>query len=64
MNDLVLIAIAEFIRKHQYSPTVREIAKELDRSPATILFHFKKLKEHGLITYKEKMSRTVKLTVK
>lgn len=68
MNDLTdkqkecLIIINLFIKHKGYSPTVREIAKELkNNSPATTFYHMKKLKEKGYITWEKGKNRTLKI---
>jgi len=68
MNDLTdkqkeyLIIINLFIKHKGYSPTVREIAKELkNNSPATTFHHMKKLKEKGYITWIKGQNRTIKV---
>jgi len=68
MNDLTdkqkecLIIINLFIKHKGYSPTVREIAKEMKlNSPATAYHHLKLLREKGYITWEEKQSRTIKI---
>lgn len=68
MNDLTdkqkecLIIINLFIKHKGYSPTVREIAKEMNiSSPATVYHHLKLLKQKGYITWEEKQSRTIRL---
>ena len=68
MNDLTdkqkecLIIINLFIKHKGYSPTVREIAKELkNNSPATTFHHMKKLKEKGYITWIKGQNRTIRV---
>lgn len=68
MNDLTdkqkecLIIINLFIKHKGYSPTVREIAKELrNNSPATTFYYMKKLKEKGYITWIKGQNRTIKV---
>ena len=68
MNDLTdkqkecLIIINLFIKHKGYSPTVREIAKEMKlNSPATVYYHLTNLKEKGYIIWEEKESRTIRL---
>lgn len=57
-----LIIVNAFIKEKGYSPTVREIAKELgNSSPATTLHHLKELKKKGYITWIEKQSRTIRV---
>lgn len=60
-ESLVLISISEFIKENDYSPSVRDIAYDLDKSVSTIHFHLKRLKEKGFIDYKEKVSRTIRI---
>ena len=68
MNDLTdkqkecLIIINLFIKRNGYSPTVREIAKELkNNSPATTFHHMKELKKKGYITWIKGQNRTIRL---
>lgn len=57
-----LIIINLFIKNKGYSPTVREIAKELkNNSPATTFHHMKKLKEKGYITWIKGQNRTIRV---
>ncbi len=59
----VYIAIDNFIKKHGYSPSVRELCKITKKSsPGTIYIHLKKLKKDGYITYIENKSRTIRIT--
>lgn len=59
MRDLILIAIDDFIKKHGYSPTVREICKMVGRSPATVWHHIENLRDAGIITYTPGKNRTI-----
>ena len=68
MNDLTdkqkecLIIINLFIKHKGYSPTVREIAKEMRlSSPATAFHHLKLLKEKGYITWIKGQNRTIRI---
>ena len=61
VEENVFVCIDKYIRKHGYSPSVRDICRELDRSVSTIHFHLKKLKEKGFIEYEEKVSRTIRI---
>ncbi len=57
-----LIIVNTFIKEKGYSPTVREIAKELgNNSPATTLHHLKELRRKGYITWIEKQNRTIRV---
>lgn len=54
--------ITEFYSKHKYSPTVREIAKKASvTSTSTVLRYLNKLQEKGLIEWKTKAPRTIRI---
>ena len=56
--------IKQFIAKHGYPPTVREIAKSLQvSSPATIHAHLEKLTEKGYIKKDDAKNRAIELQV-
>ena len=58
----VFYAIKSFINKLGYSPSVRELCEMTGRrSPGTIHYHLKKLKELGYINYNEKQNRTIRI---
>lgn len=68
MNDLtnvqkrVYYIIKDYIEKHGYSPTIREIAKfNGTTSPSTVFYHLKNLKQKGYIDFNEKMKRTIQI---
>lgn len=44
--------ILDFIRGLDYSPTVREIGKHVDRAPASVYRHLNVLEREGLIARK------------
>ena len=53
--------INKFIKRNEYSPTVRELCKSLElSSPATVHNYLKILKKKGYITYCESKSRTIR----
>ena len=61
-QQFVLEKIKLFISKNGYSPSVRELCFLTDRrSPATIHYHLKKLKQKGYITYLEGKNRTIRV---
>ena len=61
----VLDFITEFIRKNQYSPTVREIGAGLYMSsPATVFTHITDLETLGYITQVKGKNRTIKVVKK
>lgn len=53
MQEIVLICINEFINENEKTPSIRDIACDLDRSVATIYHHLKKLKQAGLVNFDE-----------
>lgn len=55
----VYFSIKDFIEKNGYSPSFRELAKINELCIATIHYHLKKLRNNGLIDYKDKRSRTL-----
>ena len=55
--------ILEFSQDHGYPPSVREIAQAVDlKSPSTVHFHLKGLREAGLITQAEGKTRAISIT--
>lgn len=55
--------ILSFSREHGYPPSVREIAQAVDlRSPSTVHFHLKGLREAGLISQAEGKTRAITVT--
>jgi len=61
---LILDYIKKFIKDHGYSPTVREISKDLAfKSHSTVHEHLKKLSNNGIIKMNPTKSRTIELLV-
>lgn len=60
MQILILICINEYIYENEESPSIRDIAYDLNKSTSTIHFHLKKLKERGLIDFSKK-GRSIRL---
>ncbi|HIT31959.1 MAG TPA: transcriptional repressor LexA [Candidatus Enterenecus stercoripullorum] len=55
--------ILSFSEEHGYPPSVREIAQAVDlRSPSTVHFHLKGLREAGLISQAEGKTRAISIT--
>ena len=55
--------ILSFSQEHGYPPSVREIAQAVDlRSPSTVHFHLKGLREAGLISQAEGKTRAITVT--
>ena len=63
-EQLVLEKILDFINENEYPPSVRELCNMMGvSSPATIHHHLKNMKKKGIIDYKEKASRTIKILI-
>lgn len=58
---MVLECISWFINEYGYSPTYRELAKELDSDPASVFNKVLILEEKGYISQKHGCSRTIKV---
>ena len=57
-----LIVINLLTKRRGYTPTVREICKEMNiNSPATGFHHLKKLREKGYIEWIKGQNRTIKI---
>jgi len=59
-------ALCEFVRSYTkergYPPTIREIGTHLGlRSPSTVSFHLKKLREAGVLSLEEGKTRSITL---
>ena len=55
--------ILDFTDEHGYCPSVREIAQAVDlKSPSTVHFHLKGLREAGLISQAEGKTRAITIT--
>lgn len=52
MQILILIAISEYIYENEKTPTIRDIAFDLGKSPSTIHFHLSKMK--NIVKFNEK----------
>lgn len=62
-QQLVLDYIREFVAKHQYAPTIREIADEFGiTSPNGVMCHLKALEKKGHIKRSPIASRSIVLT--
>ncbi|WP_010276366.1 LexA family protein [Paenibacillus senegalensis] len=58
----VILAINEFVSKHNYSPTVREISKMMGwSSPSTAHGCLMQLKKKGFVTWEPALPRTLKV---
>jgi repressor LexA len=55
----VLGFIDNFIRKHRFSPTIREIAEHFQVSPKSAHDHILALEKKGVIAFSKRLSRTI-----
>lgn len=54
--------IKEFVIQFGYSPSIRELCELYGvSSPATMLYHLRKLRELGIIDFQDGKSRTIVL---
>lgn len=61
-EEEIINIIKAYYQKHNYSPTVREIAKKASvSSTSTVLRYLNKLQEKGLIEWQHKMPRTIQI---
>lgn len=58
----MLSVIKQFIKKNHYSPTVRELGKELGYSSSSTVFtHLEKLRKEEYVTWEPSKPRTIKI---
>jgi repressor LexA len=61
-EEEILNIIKAYWKKHNYSPTIREIARKASvTSTSTILNYLNKLQEKGLIDWQHKKPRTIQV---
>ena len=53
--------IKQYINTYGYSPSVRDIGDNFERSVGSVYPMLKLLREKGYITFEEKKSRTIKI---
>ena len=58
-----LAAIADFVREHGFSPSIRDIIANTDHvSTSTVTYCLRKLKHKGLINRVEGITRSITMT--
>lgn len=58
----ILNIISDYYKKHNYSPTIREITRKSSvSSTSTISRYLNRMEEKGMIEWKEKIPRTIKI---
>ena len=57
----ILDAIRRFMREHQCSPSVRDIARIASRANSTVKYHLDRLEQKGVIAREPRTSRTIRL---
>jgi SOS-response transcriptional repressor LexA len=61
-QEKLYVIIKEFIEQFKYSPSIRELCELYGvSSPATMLYHLRKLRELGMIDFQDGKSRTIVL---
>ena len=59
----VVALITALTARDGYAPTVRELMTAMGlKSPDSVMFHLHKLREQGRVTWKDGLSRTLKVT--
>ena len=58
----ILDFIADHVEEHGYPPSVREIGKQVDRSPQVVLIHLDRLEADGYLTRVPGIPRSLRLT--
>ena len=61
-QQAVLDVIYDYRAKHGYSPSVRDIAEELETSTSVVQYHLNRLEEKGWIERDEGVARSIRLT--
>lgn len=61
-QQAVLDVIYEYRSEHGYSPSVRDIAEELEVSTSVVQYHLNRLEERGWIERDEGIARSIRLT--
>lgn len=57
----LLETVESFISQNGYSPTVRELAEQLDMSPAGIFQNLKRLRQAGKVQWLDGAPRTLRV---
>lgn len=60
-EKLIYLNIKRCINQNGYAPTFRELSEDIGISVSTIHHHMRKMKERGIITYADRMARTIKI---
>ena len=62
-DENILMAIDSYTNEHGFSPSVRDLCRILGiSSPGAMKYRLKKLRDGGMLDYKDKMPRTIRLT--
>ena len=57
----ILVWLTEYIRRHGYSPTIRELCLAFQfASPQGAMCHLESLRKKGWVTWQEKLCRTIR----
>lgn len=62
-DDEVLRFIESYWEKNGYAPSYRDICTALGfKSPATVGYYLRKMREQGLVEYEDRIPRTLRVT--
>jgi SOS-response transcriptional repressor LexA len=64
VRDGILAFIAGYISERGYPPSMREIGRELGRSPQSIMVHLDRLEADGLLTREPGIPRSLRLVLR
>ena len=51
--------VCQYKAENKYSPSFRDIASGVGISVSTVKFHLENLKEEGLLTFEQKLNRSI-----
>ena len=64
MSLAVLRTVERLTKERGIPPTLREVAREVDKGLTTVLYHVRRLEAEGLVERDGRMARTLRLTEK
>lgn len=58
----IFLAIKSYMNKEKgKSPSMQDIAKMINKTPASVMYNLKKLREFGYITYEDGKRRSIQI---
>lgn len=64
MCDRILDFIGAYIARRGFPPTLRELGKELGRSPQSVMVHLDRLEADGYLTREPGIPRSIRVAAK